>query len=94
MSTKPAAADFTAQRKLDVVGVPRKGRKFGNMAFKELKAKGYQLLPLNSYAETIECDRCYPSLSSLPEPVDGVLIVIPPAESEKVVRQAAAVKRS
>lgn len=94
MSTKPVVEDFSARRKLAVLGLSRTGWKFGNMAFKELKAKGYQLLPLNSYAETIECDRCYPSLSSLPEPVDGVLIVIPPAESEKVVRQAAAVKRS
>ncbi len=90
MTTKAAVADFTAQKKLAVVGISRKGRKFGNMAFKELKKQGYQLFPVNPNAETIEGERCYPSLSELPEPVDSVLIVVPPAETEKVVREAAA----
>jgi predicted CoA-binding protein len=90
MMTKAAVADFTAQQKFAVVGISRKGRKFGNMAFKELKQQGYRLFPVNPNAETIEGERCYPSLSALPEPVDGVLIVVPPAETEKVVREAAA----
>jgi len=90
MTTKAAVADFTAQKKLAVVGISRKGRKFGNMAFKELKKQGYQLFPVNPNAQTIEGERCYPSLSALPEPVDGVLVVVPPAETEKVVREAAA----
>lgn len=90
MSTKAAVADFTAQKKLAVVGMSRKGRKFGNMAFKELKKQGYQLFPVNPNAESIEGEKCYPSLGALPEPVDGVLIVVPPAETEKVVREAAA----
>lgn len=90
MTTKASVADFTAQKKLAVVGISRKGRKFGNMAFKELKKHGYQLFPVNPNAETIEGERCYPSLSALPGPVDGVLVVVPPAETEKVVREAAA----
>lgn len=89
MTTKAAVADFTALEKLAVVGVSRKGRKFGNLAFKELKQKGYRLFPVNPNAETIEGERCYPNLSALPEPVDGVLIIVPPAETEKVVREAA-----
>ena len=90
MTTKASVADFTAQKKLAVVGISRKGRKFGNMAFKELKKQGYQLFPINPNAETIQGERCYPSLGALPEPVDGVLVVVPPAETEKVVREAAA----
>ena len=90
MSSKAAVTDFVAQRKLAVVGVSRQGKKFGNMAFRELKAKGYRLLPVHPQAETIEGEPCYPSLAALPEPVDGVLVVVPPAETEKVVREAAA----
>jgi predicted CoA-binding protein len=90
MTTKAAVADFTGQEKLAVVGVSRKGRGFGNMAFKELKQKGYRLFPVNPHAETLEGERCFPSLSALPEPVDAVLIVVPPPETEKVVREAAA----
>jgi predicted CoA-binding protein len=44
---------------------------------------------VDPHAEFIEGDPCYPSLSALPEAVDGVLIVVPPSETEKVVRDAA-----
>ena len=90
MTSKAVVTDFVSQKKLAVVGVSRQGKKFGNMAFRALKAKGYKLLPVHPQAETIEGERCYPSLAALPEPVDGVLVVVPPAETEKVVREAAA----
>jgi len=90
MASRAAVQDFVAQRKLAVVGVSRKGGKFGNMAFKELRSKGYRLFPVHPQAETIEGERCYPALNALPEPVDAVLVIVPPAETEKVVREAAA----
>ena len=90
MISKAAVEDFIAQRTLAVVGVSRKGRKFGNLAYRDLKTKGFRVFPVNPNAETIEGDRCYPSLSALPERVEGVLIVVPPAETERVVRDAAA----
>ena len=89
MTTRAAVDDFVAQRTLAVVGVSRGGKKFGNMAFRHLKASGYRLLPVNASAEVVEGERCYPALGALPGPVDGGLIVVPPAETEKVVRQAA-----
>lgn len=90
MISRAAVEEFIAQRTLAVVGVSRKGRKFGNLAYRELKTKGFRLFPVNPNAEIIEGDRCYPSLSALPEQVDGVLIVVPPAETGRVVRDAAA----
>ena len=88
MTSKAAVEDFLAQKTLAVVGVSRGGKKFGNMAYKELRAKGYQVIPVHPNADSIEGDRCYPSLSALPEQVGGVLIVVPPDETEKVVREA------
>jgi hypothetical protein len=90
MTPKARVTDFVSQRKLAVVGVSRQGKKFGNLAFRELKAKGYMLFPVHPQAETVQGKRCYPSLAALPEPVDGVLVIVPPAETEKVVREAAA----
>ena len=90
MATKSAVSDFVTQRKLAIVGVSRQGKKFGNLAYRELKAKGYRLFPINPHAESIAGKQCYPSLRALPEPVDGVLVVVPPTETEKVVREAAA----
>jgi predicted CoA-binding protein len=90
MTTKAVVNDFLSQRSLAVVGVSRGGKKFGNTAYKELKAKGYRLFPVHPNAESIEGDRCYPNLGALPEPVGGVLIVVPPAQTEQVVREVAA----
>ncbi len=89
MTTKAEIQDFLAQRTLAVVGVSRGGKKFGNTAYKELQAKGYQVFPIHPHADVIGGELCYPNLSALPQPVGGVLIVVPPQETEKIVRDAA-----
>jgi predicted CoA-binding protein len=89
MTTKAAVNEFLAQQTLAVVGASRHGGKFGNTAYNELRAKGYKVLPVHPHAEIIEGDPCYPSLAALPEAVDGVVIVLPPSETEKVVAEAA-----
>ena len=91
MTSKAAVQDFLAQRTLAVVGASRDGKKFGNKVYKDLIRKGYQTYPVNPNAEEIEGQPCYPNLSALPEAVDGVVFVVPPAETEKVVREAAEV---
>ena len=90
MDTQTAIEGFLSQRTLAVVGVSRSGKKFGNMAYRELKAKGYRLFPVHPSAERIEGDRCYPEFSALPEPVGGVVVVVPPQSTGQVVREAAA----
>ena len=90
MTTKAAVDDFVSQRTLAVVGVSRGGKKFGNAACRELRAKGYRILPVHPTAESIDGEACYPSLAELPEPVGGVLVVVSPTETEKVVREASA----
>jgi hypothetical protein len=90
MTSKAAVQDFISQRTLAVVGVSRNPQKFGNMVYKELKAKGYRVFPVNSKVDKIEGEPCYPSLSALPEKVGGAVIIVPPAETEKVVQDAKA----
>jgi predicted CoA-binding protein len=92
MITQTAVEDFVAQRTLALVGVSRSGKKFGNMALKALKQKGYRVFPVHPHAEQIEGERCYPSLLALPEQVEAVLVVVPPGETERVVREAAAAR--
>ena len=90
MNTQAVVNDFLAQRSLAVVGVSRGGKKFGNRAYRELKAKGYCLFPIHPKAETLEGEPCYPSLDALPDHVGGVLTIVPPDQTEQVVRDAAA----
>jgi hypothetical protein len=82
--------DFVASKTIAVVGVSRSGRKFGNTILNTLKSKGYRVIPVNRTAGTIAGERCYPDLRSIPAPVDGVVTVVPPAETAQVVRDAVA----
>ena len=89
MITKAMIDEFITQPSLAVVGVSRTNpNKFGNSAFRELKAKGYHLYLVHPSAETLEGERAYPSLKALPEKVGGVLVIVPPAQAEKVVQEA------
>ncbi len=90
MVTKNAIESFFSSKKLAVVGVSRSGKKFGNSAMKELKSRGFKVYPVNPNADKINGEVCYRSLNSLPEKVDGAVIIVPPNEAGKVVRDAAA----
>jgi predicted CoA-binding protein len=79
---------FVAQRNLAVVGVSRT-RGFGNTLFHHLKRKGFRVFPVNAEADTVEGERCYRRLDDLPEVVQGVVTVVPPAQTPKVVEDCA-----
>jgi predicted CoA-binding protein len=87
MNSKQVVNDFISQKKIAVVGVSRKKTKFGNAIYKELKQKGYNVFPINPNMDAFEGDTCYPDLLSLPEKADAVVINVPPAQTEKVVKE-------
>lgn len=89
MTSKSIVEDFIAQKSLAIIGVSRGGHKFGNMAYRELKAKGYKIYAIHPEADTLEGDPAYKSVASLPEKVGGVVTVVPPTQTEQVVRQVA-----
>lgn len=95
MNSKKSVNEFLAQKKIAVVGVSRKKTKFGNAIYKELKQKGYQVFPINPRIIDYEGDTCYPNLLSLPEKIDAVIINVPPAQTEQVVKEvkAAGIKK-
>jgi predicted CoA-binding protein len=90
MASKHEIDEFLAQKTLAVAGVSRSGKKFGNTILKDLTTLGYRLLPLHPEAVEVGGHRAYPSFAALPEPVGGVIVVVPPAQAESVVRAAAA----
>lgn len=81
---------FVSTKSLAVVGVSADGKGFGNAAYKELKARGYRVLPVHPRAKSVQGDPCWPSLAELPEKVEGVLVAVQPGQVEGVVREAAA----
>jgi len=95
MNRKIDVDDFLAQEKIAVVGVSRQKNKFGNMIFRELKQRNRKVFAVNPSTDTVEDGPCYRDLKSLPEPVDGAILVIRPQQSEQVVKDAveAGIKR-
>ena len=91
MTSKHAVETFVAERTLAIVGVSRSGKKFGNAVLKELTEKGYTLYPIHPEAGTIDGHAAFRSMSDLPGKAGGVIIVVPPIQAERVVRDAHAV---
>jgi uncharacterized protein len=89
-TTKAAIDSFVQGKTLALVGASASGKGFGNGAYKELKARGYRVFPVHPTASAIQGDPCWPSLAQLPEPVERLLVVTPPASSEAIVKDAAA----
>jgi predicted CoA-binding protein len=81
---------FVQGKRLAVVGASRTGKKFGNIAYKELKERGYQVYLIHPEAQEIDGERCYPNLSAVQGKVDGVLVSVPPKQAVNVLKEAAA----
>ena len=88
MTTEADVDDFIAQRKLALVGMSSQKKKFGNAVYRELISNGYEVFPVHPTAESIDGQTCWPSLSRLPEPVDGVVVVVPPKAAKQVVQES------
>jgi uncharacterized protein len=88
MTSREGIVSFLSQKTIAVVGVSANRSKYGNIAFRSLKARGYTVFAVNPNARTVEGSPCYPDLKSLPAPADAVLLVVPPIRTEVVVQEA------
>ena len=86
-----AVQDFVNGKRIAVVGVSRDKTKFGNTAFAELAARGYQVFAVHPTAQEIAGARCYPNLAALRGQVDGVFVSVSPQQAVPVLREAAAI---
>jgi predicted CoA-binding protein len=89
MTTQLAIQEILAQRTLALVGASRNSMKFGTAILRDLKRKGYKVLPIHPEAEIIEGERCYTDFKALPEKVAALVICVPPAQTELVLQKAA-----
>jgi uncharacterized protein len=83
-----AIQDFINCKNIAVVGVSRNDKKFGNLAYKELKERGYQVYAVNPAMKEFQGEPCYPDLGSLQGKVDGILLSVHPEQGKAVLEQA------
>lgn len=89
--------DFLAQKRIAVAGVSRQNshHPVGNLIYQRLKATGHDVFAVNPHMQAFEGARCYPNLQSIPNGVDGVVIITRPDATKQIVRDCseAGVKR-
>ena len=88
-SLKQAADEFLSQHRIAVAGVSRDSKQPVNLIYRRLRDTGHSVFAVNPNAEEAEGDRCYGSVSSIPDGVDGVVIVTPSDASADVVADCA-----
>ena len=78
---------FLGGKRFAVAGVSRDVRQPANAIYRKLRDSGYEVVPVNPNAPTVEGATCYPDLAAVPGEVDGVVVATHPAVSVGLVRQ-------
>ena len=88
MATLKQIEDFIASQPIALAGVSRNPRKFGHVAFKELKQKGLDIIPVNPSATEILGTKVYPDITSLPGNTGGLIVMTKKDQTGEVVKAA------
>lgn len=82
---------LAAARTIAVVGASRDPDKPGGSVPAGLQRRGFRIIPINPYADTLFGEKVYRSLLEVPEKIDLVDVFRPAADAPEIARQAAQV---
>jgi predicted CoA-binding protein len=88
MTTLKQINEFLDSLPIALVGVSRNPKKFGYSAFKELKEKGMNIIPVNPIATEIMGEKSYPNVKVLPSDVQGIIVLTKKDKTAGVIREA------
>ena len=88
MTTQDKIQSFLAGKRFAVVGASQDREKYGNKVLRVYMQNDRDVVPINPSATEIEGLAAYRDLASVPEDIDGVSIITPPAVTERVVEDA------
>jgi uncharacterized protein len=86
MDKKILIPKFLSSDRIAVAGVSRNKKKFGYTVYKDLRQKGYNVVPINPSAKEIDGDTCYTDTEIISGNLDALLLLIPPAETVKLIK--------
>lgn len=73
-----------------IVGASTNRSKYGNKAIRSYLSKGHEVIPVNPTEPEIEGLKTFARVSDIPDPIDRVLLYVPPAVGVKVLDDIAA----
>ena len=82
---------LAAATTIAVVGASRDPSKAGGSVPVGLQRRGFRIIPINPYADTLFGEKVYRSLLEVPMKVDLVDVFRPAADAPEIARQAAAI---
>jgi len=87
---KEAADEFLRHKRVAVTGVSRTpGKHGGNVVYKRLRERGYEVYAVNPNGVEVEGDRAYGDLRSIPGGVEAVVIGTRPEIADETMRECA-----
>jgi predicted CoA-binding protein len=90
VALKDAAAQFLAHQRIAVTGVSRTPQAHGgNVIYRRLRARGYEVFAVNPNADEVEGDKCYHALRDIPGGVDAVVMATSPEGTSETMRECA-----
>jgi predicted CoA-binding protein len=85
-----AASEFLTNRRIAVTGVSRSPKEHGsNAVYRRLRERGYQVFAVNPNTDSVEGDRSFHDLKSIPGGIDAVVIATRPEHAEGTMRECA-----
>ncbi len=88
MTVQNRIDSFLAGKRFAVVGASRDRAKYGNKVLRAYLQNNREVVPINPNSHEVEGLRSFPDLKSLPDSVDAISIVTPPAVTKHAVQQA------
>jgi uncharacterized protein len=87
---KEAAEEFLGHKRVAVTGVSRTpGGHGGNVVYRRLRERGYEVFAVNPNADEVEGDRAYHDLAAIPGGVEAVVIATRPEVAEETMHECA-----
>lgn len=85
---KKTIDEFLATKKVAIAGVSRDPKKFGHTIFKEMREKGFEVIPVNPNSGDIEGVTCYPSVAALPGDITRLIVLTRKPQTLEVLKEA------
>ena len=87
MNLSASIKHFVSLKNIAVIGVSSSGKGIGFSVYQHLKDNDYKVYPINKNGGTIDAETLYKSINDIKAQIDGVVTVVPPDETEKVVSE-------
>ena len=88
MTSLETINEFVSGKKIAIAGVSSNPKKFSSTVFRDLKKKGYDVVPVNPKYNELLGEKCFYSVKDLDESYNRLLIVLPIPQMEIVFNEA------